>query len=87
MKSIDVSELSQNPDVYVWRAATGERIEVTDHGRPVAVLGPPTESITFRERLMLNGELIPGTASRDVLLGEPLESGPDDSPESREERS
>jgi prevent-host-death family protein len=38
---VAVRELKAKLSAYLRRAAAGERITVTDRGRPVAVLGPP----------------------------------------------
>ena len=37
---VGVRELKAALSAYLKRAAAGERITVTDHGRPIAVLGP-----------------------------------------------
>ena len=40
---IGIRELRQQASRWVKRAAAGERITVTSHGRPIAVLGPLAE--------------------------------------------
>ena len=40
METIGVRELRQNASRYLARVAKGETIQVTDHGRPVALLVP-----------------------------------------------
>ncbi len=40
MKQIGVRELRQNASVWLRRVQQGESFEVTDHGRPVALLVP-----------------------------------------------
>ena len=63
-------ELRQNLSVYLRRVAAGEALQVTDRGRPVAVLAPLLAGSTARERLIAAGRLIP--ASGDLLeLGPP----------------
>jgi prevent-host-death family protein len=42
--SVGVRELRQNLSVYLRRVTAGETLEVTDRGRPVAVLAPRKES-------------------------------------------
>ena len=37
---VGVRELRQNLSVYLDRVKEGERLEVTEHGRPVALLVP-----------------------------------------------
>ncbi|MGH9416427.1 MAG: type II toxin-antitoxin system Phd/YefM family antitoxin [Terriglobales bacterium] len=39
-EQVGIRELRQNLSVYVARVKKGERIEVTEHGRPVALLVP-----------------------------------------------
>lgn len=70
MASIGIRELRQQASKYLRRVEGGETIEVTDRGRPVALLVPiPQES--RRAQLIASGRLRP--ASGDLLdLGEPL---------------
>ena len=67
---IGIRELRQQASKYIRRVENGETIEVTDRGRPVALLVPiPHES--RRAQLIASGRLRP--ASGDLLdLGEPL---------------
>src|SRR3954468_19046176 len=37
---VGIRELRQNLSIYVERVKDGETLEVTEHGRPVAELGP-----------------------------------------------
>lgn len=60
MERVGVRELRQNLSVYLRRVKEGEALEVTEHGRPVAVLGPRSPSTDWRERLIADGRLIPG---------------------------
>ena len=41
MERIGIRELRQNASEWIRRAHAGERIEVTNRGQVVAVLGPP----------------------------------------------
>jgi prevent-host-death family protein len=61
MKSnrVGVRELRQNLSRYLRRVAKGERLEVTEHGRPVAVLGPLDESESPLRRLVASGRAKP----------------------------
>ncbi|MFD7659471.1 type II toxin-antitoxin system Phd/YefM family antitoxin [Actinosynnema sp. NPDC059797] len=86
MESIGVRELRQNASVYLRRVAAGESITVTDRGVPVAVLAPPPRDATLRERLRVNGQLLPADASRARLLEPPVESTLDVSAELQEQR-
>ena len=74
MRSIGVRELRQQASRYLREVEQGETIEVTDRGRPVALLVPvPAESRL--EQLAAGGRLAPAAA--DLLeLGEPLEPVP-----------
>lgn len=67
---VGIRELRQNLSVYVQRVLKGDTFEVTEHGRPVAVLGPLPESSTPLGRLVLQGRARPPTV--DLLqLGLP----------------
>ncbi len=69
MERIGVRELRQNASRYLRRVAEGESIEITDRGRPVAVLVPSKR--TGLDRLIAEGRVRP--AEGDVLdLGDPL---------------
>jgi prevent-host-death family protein len=82
MRAIGIRELRQQASRYLRDVERGESIEVTDRGRPIAMLVPiPAE--TGRARLEASGRLRP--AEGDLLaLGEPLpapQSGPSASDE------
>lgn len=54
-----IRELRQNLSKYLRRVERGERLEVTEHGRPVAVLAPigaPEDSLA---RLVAIGRVTP----------------------------
>jgi prevent-host-death family protein len=69
MERIGVRELRQNASKYLRRVAQGESIEITDRGRPVAVLVP--SKLTGLDRLIAEGRVRP--AQGDLLdLGDPL---------------
>jgi prevent-host-death family protein len=70
---VGVRELRQNLSVYLDRVKAGETLEVTEHGHPVAQLGPrPAQAMTVLERLIAEGRVRPAT--RDLAaLGPPLE--------------
>ncbi|MGH9489089.1 MAG: type II toxin-antitoxin system Phd/YefM family antitoxin [Terriglobales bacterium] len=72
---VGVRELRQNLSVYLRRVKRGERLEVTEYGRPVALLAPLPPSESTWDRLVAEGRLIPAT--RDLLeIGPPLKLGP-----------
>jgi len=70
MTQVGVRELRQRASELLRRVEAGETFEVTDRGRPVAVLGPLRDQSPL-ERLRAAGELEPG---RDDMsdLPEPL---------------
>ena len=41
MRSVGLKTLNDNPSEYVWLAAAGETVLVTDHDRVVAEIVPP----------------------------------------------
>ena len=55
MASVGIRELRQRASELLRRVEDGETIEITDRGRPVAVLGPlPDDPL---ERLRASGDL------------------------------
>jgi prevent-host-death family protein len=71
MASIGIRELRQQASKYIRRVEGGETVEVTDHGRPVALLVPIPQQ-TVRERLIASGRLRPAAGKRDLLDIKPL---------------
>ena len=55
-KSVGVRELRQNLSVYLRQVEAGETLEVTERGRPVAVLGPLPERARLLDRLAADGQ-------------------------------
>ena len=62
---VGVRELRQNLSEYLRRVARGESLEVTDRGRPVAVLAPLTQASGPLERLVADGRAV--RPDRDLL--------------------
>lgn len=56
---VGVRELRQNLSVYLRRVKRGERLEVTERGRAVAVLGPLWEASSPLEQLVSSGRASP----------------------------
>lgn len=79
MASVGVRELRQRASELLRRVEDGESIEITDRGRPVAVLAPlPDDPL---ERLQASGDL--QAADGDVSdLPEPLPLEPGAEPPS-----
>lgn len=70
MTSVGVRELRQRASELLRRVQAGETIQVTDRGRPVAVLAPIPDGGPL-ERMRAAGELSPATLSIEDLP-EPL---------------
>ncbi len=69
-KRVGVRELRQNLSVYLRRVRAGQTLEVTDRGRPVAILAPLPPAATAIERLIASG-LATGPVGDLVKLGMP----------------
>lgn len=74
MASTGIRELRQRASELLRRVEAGETIEITDRGRPVAVLGPLPDQRPI-ERLRATGDLEPANADLKDLP-EPLPLGP-----------
>jgi prevent-host-death family protein len=69
---VGVRELRQNLSVYLARVKDGESLEVTEHGRPVALLVPLPPAEDQIARLVAEGKMIPAKGSlRDWLRKHP----------------
>jgi prevent-host-death family protein len=55
---VGVRELRQNLSKYLRRVVRGETLEVTDRGRPVAVLAPLPQPSTALEQLVASGRVV-----------------------------
>jgi prevent-host-death family protein len=75
MNRIGVRELRQHASRYLARVATGETIEVTDRGRPVALLVPAREDRW--EQLIASGQIVAATGEGDVADEPPADHGVD----------
>jgi prevent-host-death family protein len=84
MERIGVRELRQHASRYLARVARGERIEVTDRGRPVAMLVPMPRN-TWDE-LLASGQVKPPDEEGDLLDEPPVDYGIDASGELRKMR-
>lgn len=70
---IGVRELRQNLSVHLRRVVAGAVLEVTDRGRPVAVLAPLPETATPLQRLILEGRIVQVATRNLADLGPPLD--------------
>ena len=75
MEQIGVRELRQHASRYLARVATGETIEVTDRGRPVALLVPTREDRW--QELVASGQVLAATGEGDVIDEAPSDYGID----------
>jgi prevent-host-death family protein len=83
MERVGVRELRQNLSVYLRRVREGESLEVTERGRPVAVLAPLRDGAGALDRLVAAGlaraaegrldEVIPPRGEPDPELGRRLD--------------
>ena len=73
MQRIGVRELRQHASRYLAMVARGERIEVTDRGRPVAML-VPMHGVLWDD-LLVSGRTIRPMDSADVADEVPLDYG------------
>ena len=75
MEQIGVRELRQHASRYLAQVATGETIEVTDRGRPVALL-VPTHGDRWQD-LVTSGQVLAATGDGDVIDDAPSDYGID----------
>jgi prevent-host-death family protein len=75
MDSIGVRELRQHASRYLARVVRGETLEVTDRGRPVAML-VPVRGDEWQD-LLASGRVTPPTEGGDVLDETPSHFGID----------
>lgn len=71
MASVGVRELRQRASELLRRVEAGEIIEITDRGRPVALLSPTPEGSPY-QRMLASGEIQRAAAGFDDLP-EPVE--------------
>jgi antitoxin (DNA-binding transcriptional repressor) of toxin-antitoxin stability system len=62
MTSVSVREFAQNPSAMFTRVENGETIEVTRHGKVVAVMTPPVKHRSRYDELIADGTIVPGSA-------------------------
>jgi prevent-host-death family protein len=74
MRRAGIRELRQQASALIRLVEAGETVEITDRGRPVALL-TPIPDVSPLERLRAAGEVIPATGSIDDLP-EPIKPTP-----------
>jgi len=62
MERIGVRELRQNASRYLALVKAGESVEVTERGELIALLTPPEQPRSARERLLAAGRLLPAVS-------------------------
>lgn len=67
MVSVGVRELRQRASELLRLVEAGQTIEITDRGRPVAILAPPAASSPL-QRLRSAGDVVGARAELDDLL-------------------
>ncbi|HZJ50141.1 MAG TPA: type II toxin-antitoxin system prevent-host-death family antitoxin [Actinomycetota bacterium] len=73
MERIGVRELRQHASLWLRRVGAGESFEITDRGRPVALLIPTQKSEQGLEALIASGRARPAAGPLPEL-GHPLHS-------------
>lgn len=58
LQRIGVRELRQHASRWLHRVASGESFEITDRGRPVAVLSPVIQTGSVVDGLLSSGQLV-----------------------------
>lgn len=59
MTRIGVRELRQHASRYLDQVKAGETLEVSERGRLVALLVPPSPALSARDQLLSAGRLVP----------------------------
>jgi len=75
MERIGVRELRQHASRYLARVASGETIEVTDRGRPVALLVPAHQDRW--QDLVASGQVVAAATEGDLVDEAPGDYGID----------
>lgn len=71
--TVGIAELRQNLSKFLKQVREGERIVVTDHGKPIAEIGPPPSGESHYDRLIREGRLKPAKVPGGIAtLGPPL---------------
>jgi prevent-host-death family protein len=70
---VGVRELRQNLSIYLERVKRGETLEVTEHGRPIAHLGPrPATPVSIIDQMIADGRITSATVRpRDIPAPQP----------------
>ncbi len=75
---VGVRELRQNLSIYLDRVKAGETLEVTEHGQPVAQLGPrPAKPVSIIDQMIADGRITPATFDHRRIPPAPSYPSPD----------
>lgn len=66
MESVSITELNQQTRAVLDRVRAGERLVITDRGRPIAQLGPAP--VSRWERLVAAGVVTPASRPEGVRI-------------------
>ena len=76
MTRIGVRELRQHASRYLKQVKAGEVVEVTERGKLIALMVPPSPAVAGRDQLIASGRLVPAKSTfylperRQVVRGE-----------------
>lgn len=89
MKQIGMRELNQHPSRVIGLVKSGETVEITERGRPVARVVPLTPDADVLEALVRSGRaLAPSAGGRPIPIpptfGEPTDSAAEEVAAARE---
>jgi len=74
---VGVRELRQNLSIYLDRVKNGETLEVTEHGQPVAQLGPrPAKPASIIDQMIADGRATPATFDHRKIPPPPANPDP-----------
>lgn len=59
MRTVSVREFSYNPSAILAEVEQGELIQVTKHGKTIAIITPPHEELSGYDRLVAEGVIVP----------------------------
>jgi prevent-host-death family protein len=70
---VGIKELRDGLSRYLDRVRQGGTITVTDHGRPIARIGPVGRPTTY-EQMKLDGRITPGRVQKGTTTPDPVET-------------
>jgi antitoxin (DNA-binding transcriptional repressor) of toxin-antitoxin stability system len=70
MTAVTVREFSYNPSAMFSRVEQGETLEVTRHGKVIAVLTPPSRHHSRYDELVANGSINPASGTAGLTTSD-----------------